>query len=146
MIAVDTNVLVYAHVPAEPRHEQAVDVLRRLHGSGKPWGIAAPCVAEFLRVMTHPRVYRLEPARVIGAIEHMREQLGAHVLLPDGGFVTDLGRLCVDTGLRGNAVFAAQIAVICAANHVDQIVTADRRFVACDGLEVVWLDDSDQLR
>ena len=57
MIAVDTNILIYAHREDSPFHEQADLVLDRLFIGIGTWAIPWPCVHEFVAIATHPRVY-----------------------------------------------------------------------------------------
>lgn len=53
MIALDTNLLVYAHRSATPEHKRARAAIERAAASSG-WGIAAAVVAEFWSVVTHP--------------------------------------------------------------------------------------------
>ena len=57
MRALDTNVLIHAEIRSSPHHEVALGVLRQLSEGSAAWAIPWPCVYEFLRVVTHPRVY-----------------------------------------------------------------------------------------
>ena len=57
MIAIDTNVQIHAHREEMPLHDAALGLLRKLAEGGNPWGIPVPCLAEFVRVVTHPRVF-----------------------------------------------------------------------------------------
>lgn len=57
MIAVDTNVLVHAHREELPKHEPARARLIALAEGAARWAIPAPCLAEFLRVVTHPKLF-----------------------------------------------------------------------------------------
>ena len=57
MRALDTNVLVQAEVVGSPFHSVARTLLVQLAEGPAPWAIPWPCVYEFLRVMTHPRVF-----------------------------------------------------------------------------------------
>jgi len=53
VIAVDTNVLVYAHRQDSEWHEPATRAVRQLaEGSAAPWTIPWPCVHEFLAIAT----------------------------------------------------------------------------------------------
>lgn len=45
MIAVDTNILVYAHREDSEWHQPAVQRLTQLAESGQPWAIPWPCTA-----------------------------------------------------------------------------------------------------
>ena len=57
MIAVDTNILVYAHRRDSGWHEAARNCVRRLAESTRPWAITWPSIHEFIGVATHPRIY-----------------------------------------------------------------------------------------
>jgi predicted nucleic acid-binding protein len=57
VIAVDTNVLIYAHREEMPYHSQALAWLRHLAEGQEPWVIPVFCLGEFIRVVTHPRVF-----------------------------------------------------------------------------------------
>jgi uncharacterized protein len=57
MIAVDTNVLVYAHREDSPFHERARDCVDSLANGRAAWAIPWPCLHEFLSIATHPRIY-----------------------------------------------------------------------------------------
>ncbi len=58
MIAVDTNILVYAHREDSPWHERAHQEVTTLANSEKPWAIPWPCLHEFLAIATHPKIYQ----------------------------------------------------------------------------------------
>ena len=58
MIAVDTNILIYAHRAESPFHARAVAAMDRLASSGRPWGTVWQCVHEFAAIVTHPKIYR----------------------------------------------------------------------------------------
>jgi predicted nucleic acid-binding protein len=57
MIAVDTNILVYAHRADSKFHERASECVASLAEGGEQWAIAWPCVHEFFAIVTHPRIY-----------------------------------------------------------------------------------------
>jgi predicted nucleic acid-binding protein len=57
LIAVDTNVLVYAHRRDSEWHAPAERVMRSLAGDVAPWAIPWPCLHEFLAIATHPSIY-----------------------------------------------------------------------------------------
>ena len=57
MIALDTNVLVYAHREDSPWHEAAHARVAELAEGRAPWVIPWPCLHEFLAIVTHPRIY-----------------------------------------------------------------------------------------
>lgn len=57
MIAVDTNVLVYAHRQDSQFHSAALRKLAELAEGPGAWAIPWPCLHEFLAIVTHPRIY-----------------------------------------------------------------------------------------
>lgn len=56
MIAVDTNLLVYAHREESPWHEPASAHLRQLAEGRGSWAIPWPCIHEFFSIAAHPRL------------------------------------------------------------------------------------------
>ena len=57
MIAIDTNILVYAHREELPLHRKARARLVGLAEGFEPWALPVFCLGEFLRVVTHPKVF-----------------------------------------------------------------------------------------
>ncbi len=57
MVAVDTNILVYAHRKDSPWNKPAAAILIELAEGREPWAIPWPCVHEFFSIATHPRIY-----------------------------------------------------------------------------------------
>ena len=57
MIAVETNLLVYAHRRDSPWHDAAQRVLAQLASSRAAWAIPWSCLHEFVGIVTHPRIY-----------------------------------------------------------------------------------------
>ncbi len=57
MIAVDTNILVYAHREDSLFHAAASRQVTALAEGRVPWAIPWPCLHEFLAIVTHPRIY-----------------------------------------------------------------------------------------
>ncbi len=57
MIAVDTNILVYAHREDSPFHDTALRRVAELAEGSAMWAIPWPCIHEFLAIVTHPRIY-----------------------------------------------------------------------------------------
>ena len=56
MIAVDTNVHVYAHRREARVGDQAHRIMAGLAGGDQPWAIPWPCSFEFLSVVTNRRL------------------------------------------------------------------------------------------
>jgi predicted nucleic acid-binding protein len=58
MIAVDTNILVHSHRGESEWHRAALVGVSSLANGRSSWGIPWPCVAEFLAIVTHPRIFK----------------------------------------------------------------------------------------
>ena len=129
MIAVDTNVLVYAHREEYPNHAEAKAKIIGLAVGAAPWGVPVFCLGEFVRVVTHRRVLKppssLEQA--IAFLDRLTESASFRVLLPDVEYWTDLKSALSEAGARGNLAFDAGIAALC-LRHGATLLTADRDF------------------
>lgn len=141
MIGVDTNVLIYAHRRESPRHEVALRRITEIAESDAPWGLPVFCLAEFVRVVTHLRVFS-PPSALADALEFLDQLLqspSVRVLLPTPGYPLAFRRVCTSAGVRGNLAFDAQIAAVCREHGIDQLLTADRDFARFAQLKVVEL-------
>ena len=58
MIAVDTNLPVYAHRRESRAHAAAQSVMRTLAEGDAPWAIPRPCRYEFPSVVTNHRIWK----------------------------------------------------------------------------------------
>ena len=122
-----------------PKHPEAVALLRELAEGQVPWGIPVFCVGEFLRVVTHRRVFNpptpLEDA--LSAINALLESPTVRLLMPGERYWT----LLTDTASRaqttGNLVFDAQIAAVCLEHGVEALVSEDRDFTRFQGLRMI---------
>ncbi len=141
MIAVDTNVLVYAHTPNDLHHADARAALQWLAASGRPWAIPLPSLVEFARLASHPRVLNRSLDETCVAVDCMVAAPGCRVIaLGDGGW-PELRRALVDGNASGNLAFDAHIVAICRTNGVAALLTEDRDFQRFRGLRVLRLSD-----
>lgn len=130
MIAVDTNILVYAHREESPWHQAAKARVVGLAEGPSSWAIPWPCLHEFLAIVTHPRIYRT-PTPVPVAVEAVGALLEAPrlVLLSEAGGYWEALRGLLDKGLlAGPIVHDARIAALCRVHGVSELWTADRDF------------------
>lgn len=129
MIAVDTNVLVYAHREEYPRHAQARAAIEALARKPGPWGVPVFCLGEFVRVTTHRKIHN-PPSSLELALDFL-DRLCAlenfRVLAPDVDYWADLRAALEMADARGNLAFDAQIAAVC-IRHGATLLTADRDF------------------
>lgn len=138
MRAVDTNVLVFAEVTSSPQHVRAREVIRRLAEGGAAWAIPWPCVYEFLRVVTHPRVYH-PPVPMDLALQDLRAVLDSPslILLAETSRHAEVMESVVrESRVAGNLVHDAHIAALCLEHGVTELITGDRDFRRFSGLTV----------
>lgn len=137
-VAVDTNILVYAHNRASEWHAAARSALEELAQSPARWAIAWPCIHEFLAVVTNPRLF-LRPESLEAALKQIEawlESPGLQLISEMQGHWTELSRLLRGGKLMGGAVHDARIAAICREHGVTELWTADRDFSRVTGLRV----------
>jgi uncharacterized protein len=141
VIAVDTNVLIYSHRRESAHHEIALRKLTSIAESDAPWGLPVFCLAEFVRVVTHLRVFD-PPSPLADALEFLNQLMlspSLRLLNPTAAYVSAFSEACISAGVRGNLAFDAQIAAVCREHGIDQLLTADRDFARFGGLRIAEL-------
>jgi toxin-antitoxin system PIN domain toxin len=136
VIGIDTNILVYARRRETPHHEAAVTLVRELAQGRSPWAIPWPCVYEFLRVVTHPRVFN-PPTLMANALKDLASLMAAPTLSMLGEGPAHPGHLLRVVGggaVRGNLVHDAHIAALALEHGVTDFLTCDRDFSRFPGL------------
>ncbi len=143
MIALDTNVLVYAHRSELERHADASTVLRSLTEGSQPFAVPVFVLVEFMRVVTHPR-YFSPPSSARQATAFLDAVLGSpacRMLVPGPGFWHRFRDLMSEHRLRGNDVYDVQIGALCQEHRVRRVVTEDRAFGRLTRLSTLRLSD-----
>lgn len=133
--------LVYARREESALHGRAVAELTRLAEGTSPWAIPTPCLAEAVRVLTHPRVFT-PPSSLAGAfqfLDALLESPSLRLLSPGDGFLDAFREVSLGADARGNLAFDAQIAAICLEHGAREILTADRDFARFSELKPIWL-------
>jgi uncharacterized protein len=138
MRAVDTNLLVYARVAASPNHAAARQVLANLSEGSTLWAIPWPCIYEFLRVITHPRVYRpaLPTTTALDDLQVLLASPSLVLLGETSHHAAILDKVVRDSGVSGNLVHDAHIVALCLEHGVRELLTADRDFARFAGLKI----------
>lgn len=135
MRCVDVNVLVYAHRPESPDHSDHRAWLDAARRETEPLGVPSLALSGFLRIVTHPRIFR-DPTPRDEALRFAAAIRAApnHVALEPGArhwaiFVD----LCRAADARGNVVPDAYLAAMAVENRA-VMITADRGFARFPGL------------
>jgi toxin-antitoxin system PIN domain toxin len=142
VIAVDTNILVYAHRTEAPKHERALQWLTNLAEGNIPWCLPVFCLGEFVRVVTHRSIFE-PPSSLQQALEALDGLLASpsiRLLSPASHYFELLSKTLRSAEATGNMAFDAQIAAVCREHGVRTLLTADRDFSRFVGLYVLTLD------
>jgi uncharacterized protein len=130
VIAVDTNILVYAHREESDWHSAAQSCVTALAEGVASWAIPWPCLHEFLSIVTHPRIYR-PPTPMAKALDQVEAWLESPklVLLSEAvDHWQQLKRLSLTAKIAGPQIHDTRIAALCLANGMAELWTADRDF------------------
>jgi uncharacterized protein len=130
VIAIDTNLLVFAHRADASDHASAIRVLRPVIEGPTPWAVPWPCVHEFISITTHPRIYR--PAstlpEALAFLEMLFESPQLNLLAESPGYFQKLRELAVAAHVSGPLIHDARVAALCLHHGVRELWTADRDF------------------
>ncbi|MBI1860971.1 MAG: PIN domain-containing protein [Deltaproteobacteria bacterium] len=138
MIAIDTNILVYAHREDSQWHQAASERIKTLLESGLDWAIPWPCIHEFLAVVSHPGIYKPATPTVL-AIDQVDSWLESPTLrlIGEGQQYWERLKQTITTAkIQGGGIHDARIASICLDAGVSKLWTADRDFSRLAPLKV----------
>jgi len=139
MIALDTNILVYAHRQDTPFHQPAARCVAKLAEGRAGWAIPWPCLYEFLAIVTHHGIYR-PPTPLSVALDHVDSLLESPILVllaESEQHWEDLRALLTTSQVTGARVHDAQIAAFCRQHGARELWSEDRDFGRFPGLDVV---------
>ena len=130
MIAVDTNILVYAHRRDADFHAAAAQRVKTIAEGRSAWAIPWPCLYEFFVITTHPRIYSppSTPGEAISQIEAWLASPTLTLLSETPGYWDTLKESLATGKVTGPMVHDARIAALCAAHGVRELWSADRDF------------------
>ncbi|MGE5306847.1 MAG: TA system VapC family ribonuclease toxin [Alphaproteobacteria bacterium] len=138
MIALDTNILVYARREETPHHERAKKLLKDFAEGESPWALPWPCIYEFIRVVTHPRVFD-PPSQlddVLNDLESLLQSPSLTLLREGPRHAVYMERLLKAGQATGNLAHDAHIAALVAEHGGSELWTADRDFSRFPGIRV----------
>ena len=120
-------------------HRQAHQLLTQLAESAVPWALPWPCIYEFLRVVTHPRVFHppvpLEIA--VADLKAITDSPSILLLSETDRHLEFMTSLAKEAGVSGNLIHDAHIAALCLEHGVTELISADRDFLRFKSLKIV---------
>jgi uncharacterized protein len=136
VIAVDTNILVYAHREDAEWHDAAERAIAALAEGTAEWAIPWSCVHEFLAIVTHPRIFKTPtpPDLAFGQVDAWLESPSLVVLSENDDHFAALRETALGARVAGARVHDARVAALCVAHGVRELWTADRDFSLFAGL------------
>jgi hypothetical protein len=140
MFVVDTNVLLYAADTSSPAHTRCFGLLEDWRTRAAAWCVTWPICYEFLRVATHPRVFRT-PWTLVSAWQFIRALLASPalaVLTATSQHAEVLDEVVSSTPLlSGNVLHDVHTVALMREHGVRTIYTRDTDFHRFAGIEVV---------
>jgi uncharacterized protein len=136
MILPDVNVLVHAFRTDAPDHGLCRGWLERTIGGESRYGMSPQVLSGFLRVVTHPRVFKA-PSGVEESLEFAQVLLDEPhcvAVQPADAHWTIFSRLCRESDARGNLVPDAWFAALAIESGCEW-VTLDRDYARFRGLK-----------
>jgi toxin-antitoxin system PIN domain toxin len=139
VIAVDTNILVYAHRKDSLFHEAAARCLRQLAEGRAAWAVAWPCVHEFLAIVTHPRIYA-PPSTLQEALNQVDvwfESPSLVRLAESELHWSELRAAAIAAQVIGPRIHDARVVALCKQHGIRELWSADRDFGRFADLAVI---------
>ena len=137
VIALDTNILVYAHRQGAPEYSKAWIAIERASQDQRGWGVPLQVITEFWAISTNPsRPDASRPSEAADFINSLINETEMKVWFPLEGFSERLIELATQMGRRGVAIYDLQIALIAIDAGASELWTHDRNFVRLPELRV----------
>jgi toxin-antitoxin system PIN domain toxin len=130
VVAVDTNILVHAHRRGTVHHEQSLALLAGLGEGPMPYALFWPSLYEFVRVVTHHRVFDppSTPAEALEAIRDLIAPPVVRVLSETARHPVLLDRVLRESRVTGNLVHDAHLVALALEHGVHELLTLDGDF------------------
>ena len=140
MTTVDTNILVSAANADDENHEASKTLLNRLAAGPELLTLFWPTLLGFVRIVTHPRVFRhpLSFDVAFAAVDRLTARRHVRVLGEADDFWPRFGETARSAKASGNLVPDAHLATLMRQHGIREIWTNDRDFRKFDG--IVTLD------
>jgi toxin-antitoxin system PIN domain toxin len=139
VIAVDTNILIYAHRADSRFHAIAARKITELAEGSGAWAVPWPCMHEFFAIVTNTRVYDPPTAGEVALayLDALLQSPTLVVLAETDLHWKTLSSLITAGQIVGGRVHDARIAAICLQHGVRELWSADRDFRLFPDLTVI---------
>lgn len=122
-VFLDTNVLIYASIPAAPAHGHAAAVLHQLRTVGCELWISRQVLREYLSAVTRPQSYG-PPTPMPKALANVRTIINSLLTAEDGpGVTTHLFNLLAQVPVGGKQIHDANIVATILAHGIPNLLT-----------------------
>jgi uncharacterized protein len=138
VIALDTNLLIYAFRTAAPEHLKARTAIEAAMNDPRGRGASLPCITEFWTFVTHLSAIggASSPALATKFVRSLVNQGNVEIWLPAPGFADRLLEMAIRLSASGPRIFDLQIGLIALENGATEIWSHDRNFPRLPGLRV----------
>ncbi len=138
MIAVDTNILIYAVREEFSQHKVANKIIIDLAEGNNLWAITWSSIYEFSRVLTHHKLISppASSSEVALIIKNILDSPSLRILTHGNNHLPIVLEELSSTFAKGNFLFDLQIASILKEHGVKEIITADSDFLKFKWLKV----------
>ena len=136
----DTNVLIHSVNDDSEERSQCLTLLSEARSGGSLSFLTWTICYEFLRVTTHPSVFRspLSPDRALRYLNELLDSPGFGLLRPTDRHQSVLAQTLAELpNLRGNVMHDLHTAVPMRENYIDRICTLDQDFQRFPFLTVI---------
>jgi len=140
MIAIDTNLLVYAHRMQVPEHRAARKAIEKASTDSDGWGFTLTSLLEFWSIVTHPAAppRPSTPAEASAFVQALIRDADAQIWLPREGFGQRLIQLGSRLRVCGPRIFDLTTALTALEAGAGAIWTHDLGFRSIPGLQPVF--------
>ena len=145
MIALDSNILLYAVDKSSARHGPARRFLEKTLSASEPVGLPWQVITGFLRISTNPRILRspLTASEAVAQIQEWLDQPCVRILVPTDRHWEILATLIRQSGSVAGLIMDAHLAAI-AQEYGARLYSCDGDFARFAGLN--WRDPLKQGR
>lgn len=137
--AIDANLLLYASDESRTVHDEARALLEKIASGPDLVYLFWPVALAYLRIATHPRVFRhpLTSDQALGNLGRLTARPHVRTVGEGDRFWPALVSVMRETHVRGNLVPDAHLVALMREHGVARIWTRDRDFRKFDDIDVI---------